>query len=104
MPSAGDQDRLEYEGTVELAANGAARLSLRAALPRQIRDPLARWADQVPEGRLHEVIETRLLGQALPGAELIDYSVEAEQDLDVPLIVEMQASLGRFARCAPTAR
>jgi hypothetical protein len=45
---------------------------------------------------LREVVETRLLAQALPGAELLDFSVESQDDVDAPLVVQMEASLGKL--------
>jgi cellulose synthase operon protein C len=97
VPAVGDQDRLEYEGTVELGEDGSARISLRQSFIGKYAMRLRAGLEQVPEGRLREVVETRLLGQALPGAELLDFSVEAQDDVDAPLVVQMQASVGKFA-------
>lgn len=97
VPAVGDQDRLEYEGTVELGENGSARISLRQSFIGKYAMRLRAGLEQVPEGRLREVIETRLLGQALPGAQLLDFSVEAQDDVDAPLVVRMEALIGKFA-------
>ena len=97
VPRAGDQDRLEYEGQVRLGAGGSARLSLRQRFVGKYAIRLRGGLTQVPEGRLHDIIESRLLGQALPGAELLDYAIEGQGDLDAPLVVEMQAGVGHFA-------
>ena len=51
----------------------------------------------MPEGRLHEILQGRLLAQALPGAELFDHAIEGQADLDAPLVIEMQAGLRKFA-------
>ncbi|HWO11679.1 MAG TPA: DUF3857 domain-containing protein, partial [Polyangiaceae bacterium] len=101
VPLVGDQDRLEYEGTVRLGASGSARLSLRQRFVGKYAIRLRAGLTQVPEGRLHEIIESRLLGQALPGAELLDFSIEGQKDLDAPLVVEMQAGVGNFAEVDP---
>jgi tetratricopeptide (TPR) repeat protein len=97
VPPAGDQDRLEYEGKVVLGAGGAARLALRQRFVGKYAIRLRGGLTQVPEGRLHEIIESRLLGQALPGAELLDFRVEGQDDLDAPLVVEMVAGVRNFA-------
>jgi len=81
VPAVGDQDRLEYEGTVELGENGSAKISLRQSFIGKYAMRLRAGLTQVPEGRLREVVETRLLAQALPGAQLLDFSVEAAQDV-----------------------
>jgi hypothetical protein len=97
VPLVGDQDRLEYAGKVALSANGSAQLMLRQRFVGKYAIRLRAGLTQVPEGRLHEVIESRLLGQALPGAELVDFSVEGRDDLDAPLVVQMVARVGKFA-------
>jgi hypothetical protein len=97
VPAAGDQDRLEYEGKVELGENGTARLVLRQSFVGKYAMRLRAGLEQVPEGRLREVVETRLLGQALPGAELVDFKIEAQGDVDAPLVVQMEGLLGKFA-------
>ena len=97
VPPAGDQDRLEYEGKVRRGASGAARLALRQRFIGKYAIRLRGGLTQVPEGRLHEIIESRLLGQALPGAELLDFAIEGQDDLDAPLVVEMVAGVGNFA-------
>jgi tetratricopeptide (TPR) repeat protein len=97
MPVAGDQDRLEYDGRVELGERGMARITLRQRFIGKYAMRLRAGLEQVPEARLREVVESRLLGQALPGAELVDFSIEAAEDVDAPLVVQMQAVLGHFA-------
>jgi hypothetical protein len=101
VPNVGDQDRLEYEGSVRIAPSGSAELSLRQRFVGKYAMRLRAGLTQVPEGRLHEVLEARLLNQALPGARLGKYQVLAEHDLDEPLVVEMQVNLGGFAEVHP---
>jgi cellulose synthase operon protein C len=97
VPAVGDQDRLEYEGQVRIGPDGSARLSLRQRFVGKYAIRLRAGLTQVPEGRLHDVLESRLLGGALPGAELFEHSIEGQGDLDAPLVVEMQAGLAKFA-------
>lgn len=97
VPAAGDQDRLEYDGEVQLAADGSARLALTQRFVGKYAMRLRAGLTQVPEGRLHEVLESRLLGPALPGAQLVSYEVSAEGDLDAPLELRMKVVLGKFA-------
>jgi tetratricopeptide (TPR) repeat protein len=101
VPLVGDQDRLEYEGKVRLGPGGSARLSLRQRFVGKYAIRLRAGLTQVPEGRLHEILEGRLLAQALPGAQLFDHAIEGQGDLDAPLVVEMQAGVGKFAEVGP---
>ncbi len=101
VPASGDQDRLEYEGSVELAASGSARVSLRQRFVGKYAIRLRAGLEQVPEGRMHEILQTRLLAQALPGAELLGFGITGREELDEPLVVEMQASVENFAEVHP---
>jgi len=101
VPAVGDQDRLEYEGKVRLGPDGSARLSLRQRFVGKYAIRLRAGLTQVPEGRLHDILEGRLLAQALPGAQLFDHAIEGQGDLDAPLVVEMQAGVGKFAEVGP---
>lgn len=101
VPEVGDQDRLEYEGTVKVAADGSARLSLSQRFLGKYAIRLRAGLTQVPEGRLHEVLESRLLAQALPGAELVDFEIEGQADLDAPLVVKMHVKMAKFAEVQP---
>lgn len=97
LPAGGDQDRLEYEGTVEIGERGMARINLRQRFIGKYAMQLRAGLKQLPEGRLREVVESRLLGQALPGAELVDFSFDAVEDVEAPLVLQMQAVVGHFA-------
>ncbi len=96
VPDVGDQDRLSYEGTVQLLPGGNARVQLRQSFAGRYAMRLRSQLEEVPEGRLREVVQTHLLGQALPGAELLDYAIEARSDVDAPLVIEMKAAAGNL--------
>lgn len=97
VPAAGDQDRLEYQGTVRLNERGSAVIELTQRFVGKYAMRLRAGLEQVPQGRLHEVIQSRLLGQALPGAQLLHHEISNEHDLDAPLELAMRVALGRFA-------
>jgi hypothetical protein len=101
IPEEGDLDRLEYTGDIELAADGSAKLSLRQAFYGKYALSLRSGLEQVPEPQLRDVIETRLLGSALPGAKLVKFEVEQRDELEKPAFVEMQATLDNFAEARP---
>jgi hypothetical protein len=82
---------------VRIGRDGSARLWLRQRFIGKYAIRLRAGLTQVPEGRLHDVLESRLLGQALPGAELLEHAIEGQNDLDAPLVVEMQAGVAKFA-------
>ena len=54
--------------------------------------------DKVPEGQLHDFIESRLIGRNLPGARLRDLKLENAKNLAAPLIVHTHLEVPQFAR------
>jgi tetratricopeptide (TPR) repeat protein len=103
IPDEGDLDRLEYTGTVELAADGSAKLALKQSFYGKYAVSLRAGLEQVPEPQLRDVIESRLLGSALPGAKLLGFEVQQRDELEKPAIVDMQATLADFAEARPGA-
>jgi cellulose synthase operon protein C len=94
-------DRLEYTGDIELDVDGSAKLALRQAFYGKYALGLRSALEQVPEPQLRGVVETRLLGSALPGAKLDGFEVLQRDELDKPALIEMKASLQGFAEVRP---
>ena len=87
-----------YEGTAKLAKDGSAKIELSQVFYGKYAMALRSVLSQLPEGRLHDVLESRLLGRALRGARLDHYSIEHRDDLDAPLAIHMQATMSGFAQ------
>jgi tetratricopeptide (TPR) repeat protein len=101
IPEEGDLDRLEYTGEIQLARDGSAKLELRQAFYGKYAVSLRAGLEQVPEPQLRDVIESRLLGSALPGAKLASFEVQQRDELEKPAFVQMQATLAGFAEARP---
>ncbi len=97
-PARGTQDSVVYQGTAQLAKDGSAKIDLSQSFYGKYAMALRSVLSQLPEGRLHDVIESRLLGRALRGARLDHYTIEHRDDLDAPLVIKMQATMSGFAQ------
>ncbi|MEJ7730816.1 MAG: hypothetical protein WKG00_16560 [Polyangiaceae bacterium] len=96
--SAGSRDGVSYRGTVALASDGSATLDLEQQFEGRFAIGLRTALETLPEARLKDTIESRLLPQALPGARLANLEVKNLADLDAPLILAMKIEHTTFAR------
>jgi hypothetical protein len=87
-----------HEGTVELASDGSARLSMEQRYEGKLAIALRTALESLPEARFKEIIESRLLPQSLPGARVVSVSVKNVADLDAPLVLQMKLEMSSFAR------
>lgn len=97
VPEAGATDGIRYEGTAKLRPDGSADLRLRIIFLGKYAASLRNGLSQIPENQLPNIIESRLLGQELQGARLVSHDVEHAQDLDEPLIIDIEAEVPQFA-------
>lgn len=97
-PSAGAFDGIVYDANGELLADGSARLEITQQFVGRLGAGLRASVEQLPESRLHDVIESRLLSRALPGAKLVAMSVENQSNLDEPLVLKMTVEVPELAR------
>lgn len=97
VPNQGGQDTLEYLADIRLDSEGNATVSLRQILSGKYAIRMRGGLDQVPELQLREVMESRLLARALPGARLTSYSIEGRKNYEAPLVLQLEATLQGFA-------
>jgi hypothetical protein len=96
-PSEGTTDDMAYEGTVKLAATGAADVTLTLTFTGKYATSLRSALSQMPEDQLRSVLESRLLGRELRGIQLSQYRVDHFDDLDSPLSIQAQGHVQSFA-------
>lgn len=96
-PASGSRDSVRYEGTVDLAKDGSARVELVQKFEGKYAMALRGAVAQLPEAQLRDVIESKLLGRALRGARLLHYFVENRDDLDKPLLIKTTVDVAGFA-------
>lgn len=97
-PSSGGFDGIVYEADGTLAEDGSARLEITQSFVGRLGMGLRASVEQLAEARLSDVIESRLLSRALPGAKLVELSVENQSDLDKPLVLKMTVDVPELAR------
>lgn len=97
-PTQGAADGLTSEGTAELAADGSATLTVRQGFEGKLAIGLRTALETLPDARLRDVVESKLLQQALPGARLEELEVQNAADLDAPLVLAMKIHMPNFAR------
>ncbi len=89
---------MTHEGTVDLAADGSARLEIDQRYEGKLAIALRTALEQLPEARFKEIIESRLLPQSLPGARVVTIDVKNLAELDEPLVLHMKLEMSSFAR------
>ena len=97
-PTGGSEDGVTHEGTVDLAADGSARLEIDQRYEGKLAIALRTALEQLPEARFKEIIESRLLPQSLPGARVLTVEVKNLGELDAPLVLHMKLEMSSFAR------
>ncbi|NUQ78856.1 MAG: hypothetical protein HUU21_35475, partial [Polyangiaceae bacterium] len=96
-PSTGAEDGVTYAGTAELLADGWANLEIEQRYEGKLAIGLRSALESLPEARLRDTIESRLLPQALPGARLLSLNVKNLAELDAPLVLAMKIRAQGFA-------
>ena len=97
VPQGGSEDAINYEGHGTLAKDGSAELTLRIVFVGSFAASLRNGLSQIPQNQLGNIIETRLLGQHLQGSQLRNFKVIDENELDKPLIIEIETTVPQFA-------
>lgn len=97
-PAGGTEDSVTYEGKVELAADGSAKLDLVQRFTGKYAMAVRSAFMQLPEAQLRDVVESKLLGRALRGARLVKHELAHLDDLDQPLLLKMKAEMPGFAQ------
>lgn len=97
-PTTGSEDSVTHEGTVELSADGSARLDIEQRYEGKLAILLRTGLEQLPEARFKETIEARLVPQFLPGARVLSATVANLAQIDEPLVLHMKLEMSSFAR------
>lgn len=97
-PKGGSDDRVTYEGTVDLAADGSATLDIEQRFEGKLAILMRSVFEKQEGSRLKELLESRLLPQSFPGARVISAEVRGQQDLDAPVVLAMKLEMSTFAR------
>jgi hypothetical protein len=94
----GTLDGVAHEGEVKLAGDGSARIALEQRYEGRLAIELRTAIQSLPEDRLKDVVEAKLLAQAIPGGRLSSLDIQGLVDLDGPLVLKMAVEASTFAR------
>lgn len=94
----GAEDSVTHAGTAKLHADGSATVELRQTYQGRLAIGLRGALETLPDARLEEAIEQKLLPPVLPGARLASFAIENRDKLDAPLVLVMKVEVSSFAR------
>lgn len=97
-PQAGAKDGVTNTGVAKLAEDGSATIQLEQRYEGQIAIGLRNVLESLPEAKVEETIESRLLPRSLPGALLDSLEIVNLDDLDAPLTLQMKVRMPNFAK------
>lgn len=98
LPVDGILDLIEHVAEVRLAKNGSAEIDLVQRYHGKYAVGLRSALAQLPEARLRDVVESKLLGRELRGARLVRFKLKHLDDVDVPLEIALTAEMSVFAQ------
>ncbi len=94
----GERDGVEHDAEVELAADGSAKIHLTQRYHGKLGFELREAIEPLSDDELHDAVETRIVGAAIPGARLASMRVEHRHELDAPLELVLEVEASAFAR------
>jgi cellulose synthase operon protein C len=97
-PTAGAKDGVTNSGVAKLAEDGSATIQLTQRYEGQIAIGLRNVLESLPEAKVEETIESRLLPRSLPGALLDSLDIVDLDNLDAPLTLQMKVRMPNFAK------
>lgn len=100
VPEAGVPDRIVYEGDVRLARDGSAEIELVQTLYGKYATGLRDAFSEMAATQIRDVIESRIIGSALRGAQLQRHHIDHLEDPDQPLVIRTSSRVPSFAQVA----
>jgi hypothetical protein len=94
----GPADGVKHVGKATLRADGSATVEIEQRYEGQLAIALRSGLESLPDARLKEAIETRIVPRTFPGARLVDIAIKNANELDAPLILALKLDVSSFAR------
>lgn len=98
IPVGGARDGISYSGTAKVDREGSAHADLTLQFHGKLATGLRTALAEMPQHQVRDALESRILGRALRGAQLVDYQVKDLDDLDAPLSFHIEARVPHFAQ------
>ncbi len=93
----GEADRLDFKAKVQLDSTGSAKLTLTQVFSGKFGSAVRQALSEMGERQTKDAVEGNILGSSLRGARLINHRFVEMDQLDVPLRLDMDASMAQFA-------
>jgi hypothetical protein len=100
VPAGGLLDRMVYAGDVHLAKDGSAEVELEQTLHGKYATALRGALSEMAAQQIRDLVESRILGYAMRGAQLKKYDLVQLDDPDKPLIIRTRSRVPSFAQVA----
>jgi tetratricopeptide (TPR) repeat protein len=94
----GTTDGLMIEGRGDLRADGSATVNLVQSFTGKLAIQMRNVLERIPEAQLSDFVETRLIGNNMPGARVREVKVENREDLDGPVRLKIRAEAPQLGR------
>jgi tetratricopeptide (TPR) repeat protein len=98
VASTGAVDGVTFEGRADVREDGSASVELAHSFSGKLAIQMRNVFDKVPEGQVHDFVESRLIGRNLPGARLRDLKFDNKHDLGAPLVIRSKLEVAQLAR------
>ena len=100
VSSTGVQDGVTYEGRADVKDDGSAMVDLSIRYQGKLAISMRNVFDKVPESQLRDFVETRLLARNLPAARVKDLDIQAQKDIDKPVVVHVKCEVPQIIKSA----
>jgi tetratricopeptide (TPR) repeat protein len=94
----GPPDGVAHQGEVALKADGSASITLAQRYTGRLAIELRTAIQTLPEERLKDIVEAKLVAQAIPGGRLRSMEIEGLTELDAPLVLKLSIEASTFAK------
>jgi cellulose synthase operon protein C len=94
----GVTDGIVIKGRADLREDGSAQVELVQSFTGKVGIGMRGVFDKVPESKLFDFVETRLLTRNLPGARVRDVKLENVTQLGEPLVMRVKAEVSQLVR------
>ncbi len=98
IEAGGSADGIVIQGRADLREDGSASVELTQSFTGKVAIGMRGIFDKVPESKIFDFVESRLLARNLPGARVRDVKLENKTSLGLPLVMKVKAEVAQLVR------